>query len=104
MLSCLQTLHLRRTDGIISIMIGMTIIDTLVLSFYSDMKSVALFGLPASIIRGLQLIPLAAIAALYPQMSFLKKESPKKLSSTFHYSAYSLFIVSIPVAFGVTVV
>jgi len=80
----------------ISSIIGIRVVDTLILSYYSDMESVALFGLPASVVRGLQLIPIALIAAVYPQMSYLNKKSPEKLGNTFKRSAYSLGIFVLP--------
>ena len=79
------------------------IVDIIVLSYFSDLGSVALFGVPASVVRGLQLIPIALIAALYPEMSYLKNKSKEKLINTFHHSVYSLFMVGAPIAIGLSV-
>ena len=67
------------------------------------MGSVALFGVPASVVRGMQLIPIALIAALYPEMSYLNNKSKEKLINTFQNSVYSLFMVGAPISIGLSV-
>ena len=78
-------------------------VDTLILSYFSDMGNVALFGIPASVVRSLQLIPVALVTAVYPEMSYLKDRSQERLDYTFQRSVYSLCVVGIPIAAGLSV-
>lgn len=75
-------------------------IDTVFISKFMDATAVGLYGLAYKFTYAFQFLPLAFIAALYPNLSSLIDSDNEKLNKTFHRSMWYMLILSTPIVFG----
>ncbi len=75
-------------------------IDTVFISKFLDATAVGLYGLAYKFTYAFQFLPLAFIAALYPNLSSLIDSKNQNLVQTFHRSMWYMLILSTPIVFG----
>ncbi|MBI2475134.1 flippase [Candidatus Uhrbacteria bacterium] len=75
-------------------------VDTVFISKFMDATSVGLYGLAYKFTYAFQFLPLAFIAALYPNLSSLIDSDNENLSKTFNRSMWYMLILSTPIVFG----
>jgi len=78
-------------------------IDSILLKEMLGDKAVGWYSTPYKITYAFQFLPLALVAAIYPRMSEYFVSQKQKLGTILHDSIKYLFVVSVPIAFGICV-
>ncbi len=76
-------------------------VDTVLVSKFLDATSVGIYSIAYKFTYAFQFLPLAFVAALYPNMSALVDTDIEKLKSTFKKAMWYMMIIVIPIVFGV---
>lgn len=76
-------------------------VDTLFISKFLDSTSVGLYGLAYKFTYAFQFLPLAFVAALYPNLSELFHTDTVKLHQTFQRAMWYMLILATPIVFGI---
>jgi O-antigen/teichoic acid export membrane protein len=79
-------------------------VDTLFISKMLDAASVGIYALAYKLTYAFQFLPLAFIAALYPNLSEQLQKDTKKVESTLMKSFWYMAIVSAPIMFGISAI
>jgi len=78
-------------------------IDSILLKEMLGDTAVGWYSTPYKITYAFQFLPLALVAAIYPRMSEYFVSNKEKLATILHDSIKYLFVVSVPIAFGIGV-
>lgn len=76
-------------------------VDTIFISKFLNETSVGLYGLAYKFTYAFQFLPLAFIAALYPNLSSLFQIDTSKLQQTFQRAMWYMLILATPIVFGI---
>lgn len=79
-------------------------VDTLFISKMLDATSVGIYALAYKLTYAFQFLPLAFIAALYPNMSEQLQKKDNDLESTLMKSFWYMAILSAPIVFGISAI
>ncbi len=78
-------------------------VDSLLLERFLDVRAVGWYSVAYKITYAFQFIPLALVAALYPQLSKYYKENKERLAYIFERGLVYLALAAFPIAFGIAV-
>ncbi len=84
-------------------MIVYSAIDTLMLKFFRDYSVIGLYNVALKLVESLNFIPFVLIGAVFPAMAILHYGSKPVLSRLYNKTFYYMLVISIPVAFGTTI-
>lgn len=78
-------------------------LDTLLLSYMTNDKTVGIYSIPSTIVGTFFFIPVAMVSAIFPAFSSFHVISKEKLSQTFEHAYFSLLTFILPAAVGISI-
>jgi O-antigen/teichoic acid export membrane protein len=76
-------------------------VDTILVSKFLDAASVGVYSIAYKFTYAFQFLPLAFVAALYPNLSSLVENDKEGLRDTFMRAMWYMMIIAVPIVFGI---
>ncbi len=79
-------------------------VDSILISIFLNTAAVGVYALAYKFTYAFQFLPMAFVAALYPGMSALVSNDPKRLKTVFDDALWYMMVLATPITFGLFVI